>query len=385
MELYAATNRGDDANKLLAEVLKEKPDDQEAIAMRAALRLTTGSRDEVNLAVNDLQSLVTKNPSNHLLHFNLARGLLAKNEVEQARIQLDETVKLRPDFIAARELLTQIYLSRQDGAKALQESEKILSLDKNNLQAHLARSSALLILGDRDKARTELDYITKTYPQNPEMRYQVGFLAYEEKDYIKAAQVFGDLHKANPRDLRGLVGVVESLASENRLAEATRTGKPHGGEPKRRDWKTGVANLYVRDVRYDEAIKIYHEIVLKEPNSGDMLVKLGETQRRKGDVNTAIETFRRASEASPTDTRPLLELGLLLDGTGRRDQAKPIYEQILKIQPDHPIALNNLAYIKAEEGVDLDRRLPWRSARCKRHHRPRTSRTRWDGSTSKRT
>src|SRR4051794_26169388 len=63
---------------------------------------------------------------------------------------------------------------------------------------------------------------------------------------------------------------------------------------------------------------------------------------------------RRASEASPTDTRPLLELGLLLDGTGRRDQAKPIYEQILKIQPDHPIALNNLAYIKAEEGVDLD-------------------------------
>src|SRR6185312_5730857 len=29
VELYAATNRGDDANKLLAQVLKEKPDDQE--------------------------------------------------------------------------------------------------------------------------------------------------------------------------------------------------------------------------------------------------------------------------------------------------------------------------------------------------------------------
>ena len=42
---------------------------------------------------------------------------------------------------------------------------------------------------------------------------------------------------------------------------------------------------------------------------------------------------------------------LLLDGTGRRDQAKPIYEQILKIQPDQPIALNNLAFIKAEEGT----------------------------------
>jgi Flp pilus assembly protein TadD len=47
----------------------------------------------------------------------------------------------------------------------------------------------------------------------------------------------------------------------------------------------------------------------------------------------------------------------MMDGTGKRDQAKPIYEQILKIQPDHPVALNNLAYIKAEEGQDLDQAL----------------------------
>jgi tetratricopeptide (TPR) repeat protein len=48
---------------------------------------------------------------------------------------------------------------------------------------------------------------------------------------------------------------------------------------------------------------------------------------------------------------------MLMEGTGRREQAKPIYEQVLKIQPDHPIALNNLAFIKAEEGVDLDEAL----------------------------
>jgi len=36
------------------------------------------------------------------------------------------------------------------------------------------------------------------------------------------------------------------------------------------------------------------------------------------------------------------------------DQAKAVYEQILKIDPNQPIALNNLAFRKAEEGVDLD-------------------------------
>jgi Flp pilus assembly protein TadD len=45
---------------------------------------------------------------------------------------------------------------------------------------------------------------------------------------------------------------------------------------------------------------------------------------------------------------------MLLDGLGRRDEAKPMYEEVLRAQPDQPVALNNLAYLKAEEGSDLD-------------------------------
>ena len=44
----------------------------------------------------------------------------------------------------------------------------------------------------------------------------------------------------------------------------------------------------------------------------------------------------------------------MADSAGQRDKARPLYEQILKIQPDHPIALNNLAYMLAESGADLD-------------------------------
>jgi Flp pilus assembly protein TadD len=50
-------------------------------------------------------------------------------------------------------------------------------------------------------------------------------------------------------------------------------------------------------------------------------------------------------------------LGLLMEATGKRDLAKPVYEQILKIRPDDAVALNNLAFAKAEEGLDLDQAL----------------------------
>lgn len=355
VELYAATNRNDEANKILAQVFKDNANDPEAIAMRAALRLTTGSREEVNLAVNDFQSLVSKTPNNHLLHYNLARALLAKGEVEPARLQLEETIKLRVDFLAARELLTRIHLTRNDATKALQEADSILKFDANNLAGHLARSSALLMLQDKDKARQELDFVTRTYPQNAEARYQMGYLAWQDKDFKKASDVFGELHRANPKDIRGLVGVVETLAGKGDLPGAIQEmSTALAAEPDRQDLKIAVANLYVRAEKYDDAVRNYQSVLSKDPRNADVLFKMAETYRRKGDLNQAIDSFRKSSQAAPNDSGPLLQLGLLMDGTGRRDQSKPIYEQVLRIQPDHPVALNNLAYIKAEEGNDLD-------------------------------
>jgi len=358
VELTATMGKNAEANQLLASLLKDNPKDNDAIAMRAALMLQTGNRDQINQATNDLQSLVTKSPDNHLLRYSLARAELSKGDIERARLELEAAIKIRPDFIVARQFLARIYLAKNDSAKALKEADEIVALNKTDLQGHLIRSAALLGVGDRDKARQELDIVAKIAPDNPDGRYQAGFLAWQDKDYKRAEQVFGDLYKSNPRDVRGLVGMVETMVSQQRMGDAIKQMQAsQGKEPDRRDLKLALANLYVRDQRYDEAIQLFQTLLQSDPKSTNLLLQLAETQRRKGDINLAIDTFRRASQSAPSDTKPLLQLGLLMDGTGRREQAKPIYEQILKIEPDHPVALNNLAYIKAEEGVDLDEAL----------------------------
>jgi len=358
VELYASTNRSREANDLLAGMLKENPRDADAIAMRAALMLSTGDVQQINSATNDLQALVTKSPSNHLLRFNLARALVAKGDLEQARLQLEEAIKLRPDFVVARELLARVHISRGDSGAALKAADDLIAIDPNNLQAHLVRSSGLLGLGDHEKARDELGLILKSHPQNVDARFQVGYLAWEQKEYKQAEQIFTDLHQANPKDPRGIVGVVETLASQKRMDRAIETmNKAIDAEPERRDLKLFLANLLVRDEKYDQAIQTYQALLAKDPRSADLLLCLAETYRRKGDLNLAIDTFRRCSQAAPSDTTPLLQLGLLMEGTGRREQAQPIYEQILKIKPDHAVALNNLAFIKADQGIDLDQAL----------------------------
>ena len=147
VELYATTGSNAQANQLVDALLKENPKDTDAIAMHAALLLTSGKPEQVNQAAIDLQGLVAKNPTNHLLRFNYARALLAKGQMEPARLQLEDAIKTRPDFVAARELLARVYLAKPDPAKALQVAEELLQLDKNNLTGHLTRSAALLALG----------------------------------------------------------------------------------------------------------------------------------------------------------------------------------------------------------------------------------------------
>ncbi len=359
VELYAnQTAKRREANDMLAAILKDNPKDSDAIAMRAALQLQTGDLEQINMAANDLQSLVTKNPKNHLLRFNLARALLAKNQIDAARIQLEEAVRLRPDFVMARQTLTRIYLLKGDFGKALKGSEDMIALDKNNVTAHLMRSSALLGLGDRDKAREELAFITKAYPQNPDAKWQVGYIAWQDKDYKQAEQIFSELYKNNPHDGRSLAGLTEALAAQHRMNEAINAAKSAvDKEPERRDLKLFLANLDMRAEKYDEALGIYQGLLAKEPKSADLLYRIAETDRRKGDLNSAMDNFRRCSQEAPNNTDCLRMLGLLMEATGKRDLAKPVYEQVLKIHPDDPVALNNLAFAKAEEGADLDQAL----------------------------
>jgi predicted Zn-dependent protease len=149
VELYASVGDAAQANQLVAALLKDNPKDPDAIAMHAALLLTSGKPEEVNQAAVDLQSLVAKNPTNHLLRFNYARALLAKNQIEPARLQLEDAIRTRPDFVAARELLARVYLAKQDAPKALQAADELLQYDPKNLTGHITRSAALLATNNK--------------------------------------------------------------------------------------------------------------------------------------------------------------------------------------------------------------------------------------------
>jgi Flp pilus assembly protein TadD len=94
-----------------------------------------------------------------------------------------------------------------------------------------------------------------------------------------------------------------------------------------------------------------------DANGSTLYLQMGEAKFRAGDIPGASAAFQTARQRRPSDARPVLDLALLYDRTGREEQARKEYEIVIQLQPENATALNNLAYLEAEEGVDLNQAL----------------------------
>ena len=97
-----------------------------------------------------------------------------------------------------------------------------------------------------------------------------------------------------------------------------------------------------------------------EPDSreaGDLYLRMGETYRRKGDAESAIASLTWASQLLPDQPVVVGTLALVLDGSGKKEEAERAYRATLQLDPDNAIAMNNLAFLLAGRGEDLDQAL----------------------------
>jgi tetratricopeptide (TPR) repeat protein len=344
-----------------AEVLKENPNDNDALGVKATLLLDKG---DVTHALADLQQVVTHAPDNFVARFNLGRAYVLHNEVEQARQQFQKAIELHPDYIPARLALAQLQMAppRPDFDAVIRSAEEILKLDQNNASAKLIWSAALMGQKKFDESRQMLETMLKANPSSADVLFQIGVLNLAENKFKDANDAFRRCYQLNPANARGLMGVVETDMAQNKVDQAIQELRVESAKtPARMDFRLAIGNVCVRAGRWDMAIAEFQTVLASTAKGsrtqGQMYLRIGETQRRKGDLNAAIVSLQAARQTLPEDQGVLSTLALTLDGAGRWPEAKQVYQAITKIYPNDPIVLNNLAFGMAEHGDDLDQAL----------------------------
>ncbi len=99
-------------------------------------------------------------------------------------------------------------------------------------------------------------------------------------------------------------------------------------------------------------------------------------QLAHGDANKAIDGWVQWLKIHPNDASAYAILGTLQQGIGAKDKAMEAYKKSLQIEPEQPIAANNLAYLMVEGGQNTDVALTYaQSARRSLPNSPSTADT----------
>ena len=363
--LYATQQKFSEANALIDKVTKEDPKNSDAVGMRAALQVNSGDPQKVDTAISDLKAMVQRSPENYIMHYELARAYLAKAQktnklepVELARVELETATKLRPDFALAKLIMAQLQVNRQEYGKAVVTTEEVLASNPADIQAQMIRAVAWARQREFVKARTALESILKTSPTQQDSRFQLGEVYRMEGRFKEAEATFREFRTISPGDPRAWSGVAQVLQDTRRFkeAEAFLTAEVTA-DPKKESARFKLAEIYTADSQYDTAIEQYRILLKEHPKASDLYAAIADTMRKKGDKQGAIENFKKAVDLNPASSGAMTALAMVLEESDQVAESSALYEKILKVEPENVIALNNLAFIKADDGTDIDRAL----------------------------
>jgi Flp pilus assembly protein TadD len=90
------------------------------------------------------------------------------------------------------------------------------------------------------------------------------------------------------------------------------------------------------------------------PADSAAVVSYTRAQVTAGDPAKAVAKWQQWTKDHPTDVRGFTLLGSLQESQGDRTAAMDSYKKALAIQPEQPVAANNLAFLMVETGQNLD-------------------------------
>jgi tetratricopeptide (TPR) repeat protein len=374
--VYTMMGKRDDAMRLSKSIAEKNPKDATANEMYASLLLESGMRQDVAKSLADLTTLSKNNPTDPVLHLDLAKANFLTKDSDKALSEAlealqDEAKKSNPRsqvILPGRMIAARIYESRGQHAQALEQMNQVLSVQPGNPEARLIKDQALIGLNQADQSMGDLEALVKQYPKLNDARLSLGSIYLSQHQFDKANEQFSEVWNSQPPDPRGFLSLQQVKVMQGKSEDAVRamndlvaknpTNLPYRYQLALFQMQAGQkaygSNQAAGREYFEQAADNLKQILKTTANSVDVWLRLGMLQQFLGQNDAALASYEQASHADPRNTQALINRGGLLEVLNRKKEAADLYNQALGIDPNNPIALNNLAFLNAENGNNLD-------------------------------
>lgn len=197
------------------------------------------------------------------------------------------------------------------------------------------RGAVLVKLKRYEEAEKSLKQTIRLAPTFARPHEDLGFVLLELKRPREAADILRNAVRLDPGLEQAHFNLGKALAMLGHGAEADEAfEKSFGLNPER--GKLAHAAEHHKAGRFDEAERLYREILRDNPKNVDAIRMLGRVALSASRNADAERLFRRAIELAPDFAGALTDLGRMLKEQNRFEEAIECFERVIELEPDNP-------------------------------------------------
>jgi tetratricopeptide (TPR) repeat protein len=265
-------------------------------------------------------------PVSPVSRLRLAETLATAGRYRPAAVQLRRGLKDRAGTARERFLLAECLMHLSIYDEALQELDRVLSMEPAHAEARLEKANLLYLANRLPEAR---DWLTNgfadgTLAQTPAAQNLLGNAEYGLGNWETAAAAY-----------RKAVDLQPEIAL---FAQNAARALEHAGRGKE------AAELYARAARrlfaeeaFDELSLVIPRLRALAPGDPETLALEAKMQYREGKTAEALVILRRLEDEGSTDSAVHYLIGLTLSEKGARAEALSRFTRAAELEPEYPL------------------------------------------------
>jgi tetratricopeptide (TPR) repeat protein len=278
-----------------------------------------------------------------------------RGDAAAAMKSYSEVLRLNPGAPSAQVALSRLNLASGKTEEALRFAEEAKRSAPAALEPRLVLARSLLSKGDLTRAEAEINELVRVAPAAASAHHLRGVLYAGRRNPAAARRAFEralELSPGLPEAITGLAALDVQAKAPN--AAVARLETELAKQPNSTVLLANAAAAYVAAGNYSKAEEHLRHAVTVDPRFTNGYTLLAQLYLRQGKLNEARAGFQAIADRDAAAVGARTMVGMLLETEGKREEAKKVYEALVDGSVDAPVAANNLAYIYAEQGTNLD-------------------------------
>ena len=374
-----ATGHKDEAYKKLDAIIAADQANLQALLVKTSMLLADGRKDD---ALVPAELAVKAHPESAAAFFALGRVQTARNQSDAAITAFKETLRLNPRASGAQVALARLHLAVGQGRRVGGLCAGGCDRESRRVPMRAWRSiRALLAQGRSEAGRDRAGETRRRRIQTrPPCGFSSGILFGRQRNMAGARAEFEAALKSDPKSVEALGGLVAlDLAAKDSAAAIARV-KDRAAQP---DASTEMlmlaARTYASDRRFAIGRAAPAALIQKDSTYLAAYSALGQLYLSQRRLDAALAEFDTLASRDPKPVAALTLSGIILEAQGKPAEARAKFERVMQLDSSAPVAANNLAWMMAESGANLDRGARTGADRTARFARSQPkSTTRWD-------